>query len=230
MKTFAEKVISFNGRLDFRGKLPENVRVLNPFRDEEVASEISRQFYKKFYSDTRSRRLILGINPGRFGAGITGIPFTDPKRVVEKCGIIYKGKLKHEMSSVFVYETIDAFGGVSLFYDKFYISSICPLGFTRTNSSGKEVNLNYYDLPDLAKSVFDFMIRSLRKQLTFGIDRELAICLGTGKNEKTIRRINDQFGFFKRIVALEHPRFVMQYNLKNKASFIAKYIEELQKS
>ncbi len=33
------------------------------------------------------RYLILGINPGRFGGGITGIPFTDPIRLQNICGI-----------------------------------------------------------------------------------------------------------------------------------------------
>src|SRR6185437_1462104 len=97
--------------LHFTGKLPKGISIMNPFKDE-VANSIATKFYKKFYNDTNRRYLILGINPGRFGGGITGVPFTDPKRLIEKCGIDYKCELKHEPSSVFIYEMIDAFGGV----------------------------------------------------------------------------------------------------------------------
>ena len=82
--------------------------------------------------------IILGINPGRLGAGVTGIPFTDTKRLVTECKIPYSGKLTHEISSVFVYEMINAFGGVSNFYKKFYINSPFPLAITKTSSEGKE--------------------------------------------------------------------------------------------
>src|SRR3569833_2031670 len=103
---------------------------MNPFRENEHALELSTGFYKKFYNDNRQRHLILGINPGRHGAGYTGVPFTDTKRLQSDCGIKYDGKETHEPSSVFVYEMIDAFGGPKEFYSKFYIHSICPLGFT----------------------------------------------------------------------------------------------------
>ena len=44
-------------------------------------------FFYKFYSDSNPRRMIFGINPGRFGAGTTGINFTAPKQLQEFCGI-----------------------------------------------------------------------------------------------------------------------------------------------
>ena len=130
MKTIAEKIIEFNRNLSFKGKLPANIRIMNPFGEAPQAMKVSEVFYKKFYNDFHPRRLILGINPGRFGAGTTGIPFTDPKRLIEKLGIEYEGKLLHEPSSVFVYEMIDAYGGAKQFYGNFYINSVCPLGFT----------------------------------------------------------------------------------------------------
>src|SRR5690349_14620961 len=129
MPTFAEKVIRFNHSLDFKGKLPPGINIMNPFR-HSLTHETASAFYKKYYNDDQPRRLILGINPGRFGAGLTGVPFTDPKRLKEKCGIDFNGPVTHEPSSVFVYDMIDAFGGAEKFYGKFYITSICPLGFT----------------------------------------------------------------------------------------------------
>jgi hypothetical protein len=87
----------------------------------------------------------LGINPGRFGAGVTGIPFTDTKRLEEKCWLTIEGLTTYEPSSVFVYDVIEAYGGVEKFYSDYYISSVCPLGFVKFNEKGKEINYNYYD-------------------------------------------------------------------------------------
>ena len=153
MKTFADKVIQFNQTLHFTGTLPNGINIMNPFREDKKVNGIASVFYKKYYNDTNIRHLILGINPGRFGGGLTGIPFTDPKRLIEKCCIPFHGQLKHEPSSLFVYEMIDAFGGPHLFYKHFYINSICPLGFTATNAKGKEVNYNYYDSKELTNAV-----------------------------------------------------------------------------
>ena len=104
--TFAEKVINFNTALDLPLSLPGNIRVMNPFRENKDALEISSKFYQKYYNDLNQRRLILGINPGRLGAGVTGVPFTDTKRMEEKCGIKFNGITTHETSSVFVYDMI----------------------------------------------------------------------------------------------------------------------------
>ncbi|HRD42525.1 MAG TPA: DUF4918 family protein, partial [Ferruginibacter sp.] len=76
MKTFADKVISFNNSLQFRGKLPNGYRVLNPFLDNAETLQVMQQFYKKYYSDNSTRKFIIGINPSRHGSGVTGVPFT----------------------------------------------------------------------------------------------------------------------------------------------------------
>jgi hypothetical protein len=116
VKTFADKVIAFNKALHFEGRLPEGIRIMNPFRENEFALPISTTFYKKYYNDNNVRHLILGINPGRFGAGVTGVPFTDTKRLQSECHIPFKGKETHEPSSVFIYEMINAYGGPEAFY------------------------------------------------------------------------------------------------------------------
>jgi hypothetical protein len=118
--TFAEKVISFNKRLDFKGKLPAGIRIMNPFKLNPHAFEASSKFYRKFYKDSKPRKLILGINPGRFGAGVTGVPFTDSKRLENECGIEIQDVSTHEMSSVFVYDFINAYGGAEQFYGDYY--------------------------------------------------------------------------------------------------------------
>ncbi|WP_194975312.1 uracil-DNA glycosylase family protein [Aquiflexum lacus] len=224
MKTFADKIISYNSSLEFKGKLPVGIRIMNPFQEDKNVIPISSTFYKKYYNDNHKRHLILGINPGRFGAGLTGIPFTDPKRLIANCGIEFNGHLAHEPSSVFVYEVINAFGGEEAFYKRFYINSICPLGFTSLGKNGKEVNYNYYDSKELTQSVFDFIIENIRKQIEMGIYTDICYCFGTGKNEKFLLELNNQFGFFKKIIALEHPRYVMQYKSKSKEAYISKYL------
>lgn len=226
---FSEKIISFCRELEFKSPLPPGISVLNPYRDNPEIIPVITRFYQKFYSDDKSRHLILGINPGRHGAGVTGIPFTDTKRLNEICGLSIPGLVTFEPSSVFVYEMIAAFGGVSEFYSKFFIGAVCPLGFTTIGSKGKNVNYNYYDSKKLTEAVMHFIIISLRKQVEFGIKRDACFCLGTGKNYKFLVQLNNELRLFDRIVPLEHPRYIMQYRTKKKQIYIERYIEEFQK-
>lgn len=225
MKTLADKIIAFNRQLEYKGKLPEGIRIMNPFREEPQALVISEQFYKKYYNDNKPRHLILGINPGRFGAAVTGVPFTDTKRLKSECHIAYTGKETHEPSSVFIYEMIRAFGGVENFYGSFYINSLCPLGFTKATGNGKEVNYNYYDSRELTDAVYDFIVDNVGQQIALGMETGTCFCFGTGKNETFLRKLNDEKLFFKQIVALEHPRYVMQYKSRSKQAYIDKYLD-----
>lgn len=222
--TFAEKVIQFNSQVDFTGILPAGISIMNPFKESPQAVHITEQFYTKYYNDNNKRHLILGINPGRFGGGVTGVPFTDPKRLKSACGIDYQGRETHEPSSVFIYEMIDAFGGPEEFYRHIYINSMFPLGFTATNAAGKEVNYNYYDSRELLNICYNAIIENIQKQIDIGCYTDTCFCFGAGTNEKFLKKINQEHGFFKNIVALEHPRFIMQYKAKTKQQYIDKYI------
>jgi len=223
--TLADRIIAFNRQLEFKGRLPKNIRIMNPFRESAAALDCSTLFYRKYYSDHNARHLILGINPGRFGSGLTGVSFTDPKRIVSECGIPYQGPPAHEPSSEYIYDMIDAYGGPQLFYRQFYIHSICPLGFTISLEKGKEVNYNYYDDPALTKAVYPFIVENIEKQLTLGMHRDVCFCFGTGKNEAFFRRLNEEKKFFGKIIALEHPRYIMQYKSKMKQWYIDKYLQ-----
>lgn len=224
MTTFGDRIIEFNKTLYIEGKLPDGIRVMNPFRDNYIL-QLSTSFYKKYYDDNNPRHLILGINPGRFGGGFTGIPFTDTKRLTDECGIKYSGRQTHEPSSVFVYEVIKEYGGPVRFYNDFYITSVCPLGFTHTGPTGKEINYNYYDSIELTNAVLDFIVVSIRNQIEFGIAVDVCFCFGTGKNEKFLRALNERHGFFKKIIALEHPRYLMQYKSRSRQDYIGKYLQ-----
>lgn len=228
-KTFAEKIIAFNASLRFDGPLPEGIAIMNPFRENACATPASEAFYNKFYNDHRRRLAILGINPGRFGAGITGVPFTDPFRLKSACGIdIPQCPQAREPSSVFVYEIISAYGGLEEFYRDWYINSVCPLGFLKEKEPGKWLNYNYYDSAALKKAARPFIIKSLPEQIACGLDVRLCFCFGRDKNYKFISALNDEFHYFDRIIPLDHPRYIVQYKSALMKDYAQKYAADFK--
>ncbi|MBS1506563.1 MAG: DUF4918 family protein [Bacteroidetes bacterium] len=221
MNSWADRILAFQKKLSLDIKLPRGVGVLNPYKSE-TAFELCQQFYRQFYSDSSPRKIILGINPGRFGGGVTGIPFTDPANLAA-LGIANTLPKKHELSSEFIYRMIDEFDGPKKFYSQFYFSSLSPLGFVKDDK-----NLNYYDIPALAKKLTGFMVEKLREQIGWGIDTSVGFCLGEGENYKFLKNLNNHNHFFKTIVPLPHPRFIMQYKRKQLAHYIALYEEKLK--
>ena len=214
------KILNFLFNLQFPFDLSNGVEVMNPFSDEETARIVSI-FYNKYYNDNYPRYCIIGINPGRFGGGVTGIPFTDPIRLEKECSIQNNWQRKQELSSVFVYDMINAFGGAEAFYNKFYFTAVSPLGFVR---AGK--NLNYYDDKVLAEKIVPFAVECFRMQVSWGLQTSVAFCLGEGTNYKFLLKLNMTYKLFDTIIPLSHPRFIMQYKLKTKDIYIDKYLQE----
>ncbi|MBC7885325.1 MAG: DUF4918 family protein [Saprospiraceae bacterium] len=227
MNLLSDRILNFYSHLHYDGILPDGIKIMNPFVENEDIRDICSSFYKKFYDDNNPRTLILGINPGRLGAGATGIPFTDTKRLNEDCAIPYSGFVSHEPSSVFIYEMIQQFGGPQAFYSMFYINSVCPLGFTFEKESGKSINYNYYDDVLLESAVKDFIIRNIQTQIELTGSNEVCFCLGTGKNYTFLSKLNTIHHFFEKIIPLEHPRFIMQYKSKSKQWYIDDYLRKL---
>ncbi len=219
--SFYRKYFELIDCLEFPEKLPGGVELLNPFKKPETY-ELARRFYAKYYNDNQERLFLIGINPGRFGAGVTGVPFTDPIRLEGKCGIPNALVKKQELSSVFVYEMIDAFGGVEAFYSKVFFTSVSPLGFIKNGN-----NINYYDIPELQHFLEPYMVNSLQQQITIGGRRNIAFSMGKGKNFKYLRYLNEKYGLFDEIDHLPHPRWVMQYRLKRKQEFIDEYLMKI---
>lgn len=221
--TFADHVLTFFQQLQIRTVLPDGVEVLNPYVDAQ-AMELCRQFYKKYYDDTNPRRLILGINPGRLGGGLTGIPFTDPIKLEKFCEIPNTLQKKAELSADFMYAMITAFGGPASFYRQFYFSSVSPLGFTKDSK-----NLNYYDIRELQESLRPFIIQSLRQTLTFGTSTSVCYCLGEGENFRFLTRLNAELRIFDEVIPLAHPRFIMQYRRKKVNEYIDDYLDKFRR-
>lgn len=222
-KTFGDKVIEFNKNLNYNGELPEGFRVLNPYLDNPETMDVMKQFYHKYYNDEKQRQFIIGINPSRHGAGVTGVPFTDTKRLKDVCGIQMKSAHTHEVSSVFIYDMIEAFGGAEKFYSTFYINSPFPLAIIRKNKDNNWVNANYYDDKTLFEMVKNFMTDSLKKHISMGLDTSTVFVLGK-KNAEFIQKLNREAKLFDQIKILEHPRYIQQYKSKEKQLYIDKYI------
>ena len=222
MATWADDILSFYKNLSPPYNLPDNITWLVPHKSKEVQI-LQRQYYKKYYNNNLKRTLILGINPGRFGAGTTGINFTAPKQLKEFCNISSNFKQTSELSAEFIYEVIINYGGVEIFCNDFFISSVCPLGLVK---SGK--NFNYYDSAELKNAVEPFIIKTLKQQLTFNVNNQCCICIGGEKNYHYLSQLNDRYNFFDYIKPLSHPRFIMQYKRKQKQEFIEQYLQALQ--
>lgn len=222
-KTFGDRVIDFNRQLQYSDHLPENFRVINPYLDNPETMEVMQQFYHKFYNDSNQRRFLVGINPSRHGAGVTGVPFTDTKRLDNICGIKMHSAHTHEVSSVFLYDMIADYGGANVFYKQFYINSPFPLAIVRKTKNGNWLNANYYDDPTLFGMVKDFMILTLKNHISLGLDTSTIFILGK-KNADFIQKLNKEAKLFDKLKVLEHPRYIQQYKSKEKQQYIDKYI------
>ncbi|RLD87654.1 MAG: DUF4918 domain-containing protein [Bacteroidetes bacterium] len=219
--TFATKILDFYSSLEIKEKLPAGVGILNPYKNKEVM-EACTAFYQKYYNDDKGRVMILGINPGRFGAGITGIPFTDPVRLNKNCGIKNNFEKRGELSSDFVYRLIDKMGGPDHFYRHFYIGAVSPLGFIK---DGK--NYNYYDSRELTHTLKSFILKSLVEQISLGIVFKRCYVLGQGKNYEYLKMVNLELKLFDELIPLPHPRWVMQYKRRQLNMFLDKTVTTL---
>lgn len=223
---FSDKVIAFNSHLNYTGNLPDGFEVLNPFMGNPETMQVIKAFYGKFYNDNKPRKFILGINPSRNGAGVTGVPFTDTKRLASKCGITMHSAHTHEVSSVFMYDMIDAFGGVNKFYAEYYINSPFPLAIIQKTPNNDWLNANYYDDKTLFETVKPFMISTLKQQISFGLEVSEVFVLGK-KNATFISKINKEARLFGKLTVLDHPRYIQQYKSKDKNQYIDNYLSVL---
>jgi len=116
-------------------------------------------------------------------------------------------------------------GGPAKFYKNFYLSATFPGCLTK---NGK--NCNYYDDSSLLRALGPDLRRSLTSQSSWGSVRRSVIVIGTGRNLEIVQKLNAELQLYDSIVALEHPRFVMQYRFADAESYRQRYIETLQSS
>ena len=219
---YSKKLIKYYNQLKPPSNLPKGIEVLFPQKDKQVI-ELVKKFFEKYYNNDHPRRLMLGINPGRFGAGITGVNFTGPKQLKEECGIDHHLKLSSELSAEFIYEMINAGGDVKTFYQNWFMGAVCPLGFVK---SGK--NINYYDDKKLQEAVTPFIIDCINKLVAIGFHTDKCLCIGGEKNYKFLSGLNKEHQWFGEIVPLPHPRFILQYRRKQKDQYIQQYLSAMR--
>jgi len=222
MQSIADKLTTFYQSIKPPRNLPGDIELLFPQKDPQVI-ELVKKFLKKYFNDNKPRHLMLGINPGRFGAGITGVNFTGPRQLKENCGIDHHLGLSSELSAEFIYEMIAEYGGANRFYHEWFIGAVCPLGFIK---DGK--NINYYDDKKLSQAVTPFIIECIDKQLSMGFNTDKCICIGGEKNFKFLSGLNNHHKWFGEIVPLPHPRFILQYRRKQKDQYIHQYLSALR--
>ena len=117
---------------------------------------------------------------------------------------------------------IDAYGSIHQFYKKFFISSICPYGFTL---NGK--NINYYDDIKLFDKWKNKIVEWIRFQIEhIGLNKTCVI-IGKGKNQKFFEMINKEYKFFNNFITLPHPRWILQYKMKMKKEYLDEYVTKL---
>jgi hypothetical protein len=218
MSTFSFKAIKYFCNLKIPSAKSLGVKMMNPYESDEVR-KVVKKFYSKYYDDEKKRLFIIGINPGRFGGGLTGIAFTDPVALRKDCGIENNLGTRKELSSKFIYKMLEKFGGPKKFFSKIFLTAIYPFAIIK---NGK--NYNYYDEKSLTENLHEVIINNIRSQIMFGARRDFAILLGK-KNAEFFFSINEEHKFFNRIAVLEHPRYIMQYKLKQSDKYIKKYIE-----
>lgn len=230
-KLFAEQILQFNNSISQKSfDLPTGFKIMNPFSGEqkELIRKTTTVFYQKYYNDTSTRHIIFGSSPARRGTAVTGIPFEDANHLQEETGTSFDKFCINKSSSSFLNDVIEEYGGRKKFYTDFYMNFVCPLGIIKINSKGNEVNCNYYENKKLKEALYPFIVSSINSQIDFGIDTSVCYCIGSGENYKFLSEINRQHDFFVKIIPLEHPRFIMQYNSKKKAVYIEKYISSFK--
>lgn len=186
---FYHQITTGNRRHISKELIKEGIEVLSGFIDN---IDIVRDFYKNYYMPVKHQRIVLcGINPGKFGAGKTGVPFLDFKSLSQLLSTVNSDE--NERSAQFIWQIISKFGSQA-FFNQVYLTNISWFGFSR---NGK--NLNYNELSPL-----------LQKEFTKGFADEMIIVnpriiipLSIEVN-KTLRTMNLRYKLGKR---LKHPNY-----------------------
>jgi len=219
---FSSKATKYFCNLKAPNIKSSGIELINPYETDDV-KEIVKKFYSKYYNNKKERLFVIGINPGRFGGGLTGIAFTDPVALREYCRIENTFGDRKELSSKFIYAVIKQFGGVDKFFSGVFLTALYPFAIIKNKK-----NYNYYDEKSLSDLLRLDMVQNIREQIKFGGRRDYAILLGK-KNADYFFPINEEHKFFKKITVLEHPRYIMQYKLKQIDGYIKKYLDAINK-
>ena len=221
--SFSKQILDFYFAMPKTMELPNGVTTIYPFDNVET-KRVMQTFFNKYYDDIKPRTYLIGINPGRLGSGITGIGFADAYHLEKYCDIPNSFDKRVEISAAFMFEVMEAYGGVEKFYKDFFFTTVMPLGLLKD-----EKNYNYYDDLKTQDALEPFITETLLSQMALPQAKPNIICVGTGKNVKYLNAFNDKHKCFESIEVVPHPRWVMQYRRKEKEKYIQVYLDALKK-
>ena len=208
-KTFKER---------YSETLERNVKILSDFLDNK---DNIINFHKKYVEPNSPRVVICGINPGRNGAGLTGIPFIDFESLSNMLPDIQKKDW--EQSAKFFFSVIQEFG-IEEFYKNFHVTNISWFGFSRID---KPKNVNYFE-KDIFTEIAIYLIDKFVEEMEL-INPDYIIPLSkTVKYEleklKKQGKIRAEIG-----TCINHPSWVVTYRRKDLSIWRQKYIDTLSK-
>lgn len=145
MNSLVDNMLNFYNKIKNLNDLKqENIIVLDEFIKNE---KVIRRFYEENIDHNigNIKVVMCGINPGRYGAGKTGIPFIDFNSLSELLSNVQRND--SERSAEFFYSIIKNYGAKK-FYSNIYVTNICSVGFEKDKK-----NYNYYQLPESVKDI-----------------------------------------------------------------------------
>jgi len=181
------------------------VEILDSFLEHR---DIATAFNARVYGDHVPKVALVGINPGRLGAGKTGVPFLDMRSLKK-----ILPDLEHddaERSAEYFFSVVESIG-VEKFYKKFYVTNVSPVGFSKDKK-----NLNFDALPQLAQECVFVNFRTEIEQ----VGPQRIITMGSVVNEAMLKLFGDSFG---PIPNLAHPNYCAFP--KNREKQKKKYLE-----
>jgi len=223
-ESFAQFVERFLTQVSISDHLPSGIEILQPYGNPEVR-RVLHEMCVRYYSSSSRRIGVWGINPGRFGAGLTGLSFTDPWAVHHDLGITTTLSGRREMSAEFISMVIAAYGGPTSFYHDVYMSALSPLGFIRDG-----VNINFYDDPALEKLMTPNIIRWMNDVFEHRVRRDVTILLGSGKLRTFMERSVREAAGVSEVVYLDHPRYIMQYRRRDVVRYVQLYVDTIRQA
>lgn len=191
----------------------QNINILKGFIKN---SKLVTDFYKLYYCNNRNRIVLCGINPGKLGAGKTGVPFLDFKSLSKMLPNIKDTDC--ELSAQFIYSVITHFGNKT-FFDNVYLTNISWFGFTKDNN-----NFNYYN-----------MDQDLQDEFTSGFIEEMEIVQPSviiplsEDTEKSLKNMNKRKNLGLKIAKrIAHPYYYSNFPTRYEDG-LNKYIETINK-
>lgn len=188
----------------------QNIGILSEFLDNK---DNIVEFQKKYVQPNSPKIVMCGINPGRKGAGITGIPFIDTYSLSKLIPGITN--TKSEKSAKFFFSIIEEIG-INKFYRNVHVTNMSCLGFYKLD---KGTNVNYNSLPTEIQNV---LIDKFVEEMGF-INPDVIIPIGViveCELHNIKNRLKAEIG-----LRLHHPAYCL-VNRKTYIETLAKYFDK----